>query len=85
MADALAALLDVTIAVKLPAEAGLVEKVTVKLVADAEVTVPTALLLSTTVLFDAVASKPKPLITTVVEFAAKPTVRLVTTGITVAT
>lgn len=84
-AEALAALLVVTMAVRLPAEAGLVEKVTVNEVAEAVVTVPTALLLRVTVLFAAVVSNPKPLIVTVVELAARPIVRLVTTGITVAT
>lgn len=74
----------VTMAVKLPAS-GLVLKVTVSAVAVAEVTVPTAMPLNTTVLFAAVVLNPSPLITTVFEFAAKDAVLLVTTGFTVAT
>ena len=77
--------LEVTIAVKLPPARGFVENVTVSEVAEAEVTVPTALLLRTTVLLAGVGSKPKPLIVTVVIFAAALAVLLVTTGITVAT
>jgi hypothetical protein len=50
MALPLARLLVVTMAVRVPAEVGLVEKVTVSEVAVAEVTVPTAPLLKTTVL-----------------------------------
>lgn len=75
----------VTTAVKLPKPVGLVPNVTVKLVAVAEVTVPTAPLLNTTVLFAAVGLNPKPLITIPFALMAKPVVRLVTTGITVAT
>ena len=75
----------VTTAVKLPAELGPVLSVTVIEVALAAVTDPTALLLKTTVLLPAVESNPKPLLITVVALAAKLTVRLVMTGITVAT
>ena len=75
----------VTIAVKSPTEAGAVESVTVKVVAVAAVTVPTALLLNTTVLLPAVGLKPKPLMVTVVPLIAKLVVALVTTGATVAT
>ena len=48
----------VTMAVKLPAAVGLVENVTVKLVAEAAVTVPTAPLFSVTVLLPGVGSNP---------------------------
>ena len=72
-----------TIAVRLPAVAGLVEKVTVSEVADAAVTVP-APSLNTTVLLPGVLLKPKPLIVTVAASAAKFVVLLVTTGMTVA-
>ena len=75
----------VTTAVKLPAELGPVLNVTVSEVALAVVTVPTALLLKATVLLAAVESNPKPLTVTVVALAAKLIVRLVMTGITVAT
>ena len=75
----------VTIAVKLPANTGNVEKVTISSVAVAEVTVPTALLLKTTVLFAAAGSNPNPLMVTVVESAARLAVLVVTTGLTVAT
>ena len=74
----------VTTAVKLPAVAGLVEKVTVSDVAVAAVTVP-APSLKTTVLLSAVVSKPKPLIVTVVALTAKLVIALVTTGVMVAT
>lgn len=72
-------------AVKLPAESGPVVMLTVNAVAVALVTVPAALLLKTIVLLPAVVLKPKPLIVMVVALAAKAKVRLVTTGITVAT
>src|ERR1043166_8288259 len=75
----------VTTAVRLPAVLGLVENETVSAVAVATVTVPTALLLNTTVLCDAVVSKPKPLIVTVLALAARLLVLLVTTGVTLAT
>jgi len=58
----LAAPLTVTVAFKLPPATGLVEKVTVKDVEVAVVTVPTAPLLKTTVLREAVVSKPEPAI-----------------------
>ena len=72
-------------AVRDPAVAGLVEKVTVIEVAVADVTSPTAPLFKVTVLFAIVESKPNPLITTVDPLAARFAVLLVTTGITVAT
>ena len=75
----------VTIAVKLPAVAGLVENVTVKDVAVAAVTVPTAPLLNTTVFCDAVVLKARPLIVTVLAFAVSPDVLTVTDGTTEAT
>lgn len=77
--------LAVTLAVMLPTVSGKVEKVTVKEVFDAVVIVPTAPLLSVTLLSSAVALKPKPLMTTVVALAARFVVLLVTTGFTVAT
>jgi len=76
--------LVVTTAVRLPKPVGLVPKVTVKLVAVAAVTVPTAPLLKTTVLLAAVGLNPKPLITIPLALIAKAVVRLVTTGTTVA-
>lgn len=78
-------LLLVTIAVKLPIEVGLVEKVTSNEVAVAVVTVPTAPLLKVTVLLAAVVSKPTPAIVMVEAFAPSAPVLLVTTGATVAT
>ena len=76
----------VTIAVRLPAALGFVVKLTVRVVAVADVTVPTAPLLNCTVLLDAVvASNPKPLIVIVDELAARLAVLLVTAGLTVAT
>lgn len=75
----------VTMAVKLPAAVGLVPKVTVRLVADAVVTVPAAPLFKVTVLLAAVASKPKPAISTVVASASRVAVLAVTTGVTLAT
>lgn len=75
----------VTMAVKLPAAVGGVSKVTVKLVADAVVTVPAAPLSNVTALLAAVASKPKPLITKVVASASIFAVLAVTTGVTFAT
>ena len=53
--------------------------------AEAEVTVPTAPLLNTTVLLPATVVNPKPLIVTIVALIARLTVLLVTTGVTVAT
>jgi hypothetical protein len=70
----------VTMAVSGPALAGLMENVTVNWVAVAPVTVPTALLLKTTVLLAATGSKLMPAIATVAALAARPPVRLVTTG-----
>ena len=75
--------LVVTTAVKLPA-AGLVENVTVSEVAVALVTVPTAPLLNTTVLFAAVVLKPVPAIVMVVAEFDKLVLLLVTVGVTVA-
>ena len=75
----------VTIAVKLPAEVGLVEKVTVSKVAVADDTVPTAPLLKVTVLLPAVALKPVPAIVNVVALAARLLVALVMVGVKVAT
>ena len=82
----LAALFVVTIAVKLPADVGLVPNVTVKAVAVAELTVPVAPLLNVTVLLAAVVSKPIPLITIDEALAStlKPLLAF-TTGITLAT
>jgi hypothetical protein len=75
----------VTIAVKLPIEVGLVEKLTVSEVAVAIVTFPTAPRLNKTELFAAVVSKPKPLIVTVAELTARFAMLVVTTGLMVAT
>ena len=75
----------VTMAVRMPAAAGLVENVTVRDVAVAAVTVPTAPLLNTTVFCDAVVLKARPVIVTVLAFAARPEVLAVTDGITDAT
>lgn len=78
-------LLVVTTAIKLPAEVGLVPKVTVNAVAVAAVTVPTAPLSNTTKLFPTVVLKPKPLMVSVEALAERFPELLVTTGITVAT
>jgi hypothetical protein len=75
---------EVTTAVTLPAAVGPVVNVTVKAVAVALATVPTAPLVRTTVLFAAVGSNPKPLMISVVASAAKLVVLLVTTGVIVA-
>ena len=76
----------VATAVKLPAVLGPVLILTVKAVAVAAVTVPTAPLLNRTVLLaGVVASKPKPLMVSVAALAARLLVLLVTTGLTVAT
>ena len=69
-----------TDAVRFPTDAGFVESVTVRTVAVAVVTVPMAPLLSVTVLFEAVVSKPNPLIVMVEAFAARFAVLTVTTG-----
>ncbi len=74
----------VTTAVKLPA-VGLVDNVTLSDVAVAEVTVPTAPLLNTTVLSDAVVSKPVPAIVSVFAVASKFVELKVTAGASVAT
>ena len=84
-ADPLLTLLVVTTAVSGPASVGPVDKVTVNAVPVAELTVPTAPLLNTTVLFEAVVSNPVPLIVKVVALAARLEVLEVTTGTTVAT
>ena len=76
--------MEVTIAVRLPAEVGPVESVTVNKVGVALATVPTAPLLNTTVLLAAVGSNPKPTMVMVVALAAKFVVLLVTTGMTLA-
>lgn len=75
----------VTMAVRLPAAAGLVENVTVRDVAVAAVTVPTAPLLNTTVFCEAVVLKARPVIVTVLAFAARFEVLAVTDGTTDAT
>lgn len=74
-----------TTAVKSPATVGFVLKVTVKLVADAVVTVPTAPLLKVTALFAAVVLKPNPLITTVLADTRAFVVVSETVGLIVAT
>ena len=77
--------MEVTTTVNVSAVAGLVENVTVRAVAVAAVTVPTAPLLNTTVLLAAVVSNPKPFIVNVEDPANRSAVLLVTTGITLAT
>lgn len=78
--------LTVTIAVKLPAAVGDVESVTFSEVAVALVTVPTAPLLNSIVLWAAVGSKPWPVIVSVVPLAASWLAALAfTTGESVAT
>ena len=77
--------LDVITAVKLPTLTGLVEKVTVIVVAVAVVTVPTAPLLKTTVLLAGTVLKPNPVITRLFAVRARFVVFAVTTGVTVAT
>jgi hypothetical protein len=74
-----------TMAVRLPADVGLVEKVTVNEVSVAADTVPTAPLLNVTVLLAAVELKPVPEIVTVAELAARFEVALVTVGVNLAT
>lgn len=74
-----------TVAVRSPTEVGLVVKVTVSEESEAAVTVPMAPRSNVTVLLPSVVSKPNPLITIVVAFAAKVAELLVTTGMTVAT
>ena len=75
----------VTMAVKLPADVGLVENVTVSEVAVAAVTVPTAPLLNVTALLAAVVLKPVPAIVTVDALAARLVVAVVTVGVNRAT
>lgn len=74
-----------TTAVRLPADVGLVENVTVNEVAVAAETVPTAPLLKVTVLLAAVVLKPVPAIVTVAELAARFDVAFVTVGVNLAT
>lgn len=76
--------LTVTVAVNAPAP-GLVENVTVRAVAVAAVTVPTAPLLKTTVLLPGVVLKPKPLIVMVAAVNNRLAVDDVTVGPTAAT
>lgn len=76
--------LVVTTAVRLPTAAGLTANATVRLLTVAVVTIPMAPLLNTTVLREAVVSKPKPLMIIVDAFMARLDVLLVTTGVTVA-
>lgn len=71
----------VTTAVKLPA-IGFVPSVTVSEVAVAEVTVPTAPLLKTTVLFAATGANANPLMTTVVAVVDNVLALIVTAGVT---
>ena len=85
MAVALGTLLVVTVAVRLPARVGLVVNVTFSVVDVAEVTVPAAPLLKTTVLLPAVEPNPKPLRAIVEALAARFAALLVMTGTTVAT
>ena len=76
----------VTTAVKVPAVVGLVPKVTVSEVLVALVTVPVAPLLKVTRLFAGVVlSKPAPWMVTVVALAATAVLKLLTTGVIVAT
>lgn len=63
----------------------MVENVTVNVVAVELLTVPTAPLLNTTVLFAAVVLKPVPVIVTVLELDARFVVTRVTVGLIVAT
>ena len=77
-------LLVVTIAVRLPADLGLTEKVTVSEVVVALVTVPTAPLLNVTRLLAATGLNPKPLIVMVLAEADRLATLLVVTGETVA-
>lgn len=75
----------VTLAVRLPTVSGKLEKVTVNDVLEAVVTVPTAPLLSVTLLSSGAVANPKPSMTRVVALAEWLDVLLVTTGFTVAT
>ncbi len=78
-------LLDVMIAVRLPVLTGRVENVITSTRAVADVTVPIAPLLNTTVLLIVDGLKAKPLIVMVLEVRDKLAVLEVTTGTTVAT
>lgn len=73
-------LLVVTTAVRLPEDVGVVDSVMVNDVDVAAVTVPTAPLLKTTVLFAAIGLKPTPLIVSEVALAARTVLVAVTTG-----
>lgn len=77
--------LEVTDAVRAPAAVGLLENVTVRDVADAAVTTPTAPLLKVTAFLEGTTSKPNPLMVTVLAFAARLALLDVMTGVTVAT
>ena len=77
-AEPLLTLLDVTIAVRFPAEDGSVVNVTVNDVAVAAVTTPMAPLLNVTVLLETIGSKSVPLMTTSVAEADKEVVASVT-------
>ena len=81
-AEPLDLVLVVTIAVMLPTLVGFVPIVTVRVVDVAEVTVPAAPLLNTTVLFAAVVSKPTPVMVSVLSEADRFVVVAVTTGVT---
>ena len=75
----------VTIAVKLPEAVGWLDNRTVKVVAEAAMTVPAAPLESVTALLATVVSKPNPLMVSVIARAEMSVVALVTTGFTLAT
>ncbi len=77
--------LVVNVAVRLPADAGLVVNDTVRVFRVAAVTVPTAPLLKTRILRDATVSNAKPLIVIVVLLADRLAVLLVIAGMMVAT
>ena len=77
--------LDMTVAVKLPAPFGFFENSTVKAVAVALETVPSASLLNVTVLPKLVDAKPNPLMVTLVASGKRLESWLVITGATVAT
>ena len=77
--------LEVTVAVKLPAALGFLENSTVKEVAVALETVPSAPLLNATVLPKRVDAKPNPLMVTLVASGERLESWLVITGATVAT
>ena len=77
--------MEVITAVKLPVMVVLVENVTVSLVPVAAVTVPTAPLLNTTVLLEAVVLKPKPLMIIEAAVRARLVVFAVAIGLTAPT